>query len=460
MSRSRGRLLSALVATAVAVGTAVTASPPALAADVVGYYELPDSQGDATATAPAGADTYALRLTVTYDELYVEIDAYDTAALASTTGGDGVSVHLDVVGRRPDGQAFAASVDAMAGSVIATVDGQTRACAAAAADLYGVTGLHRLFIPNRAANCLGLFSEVAVAATLQVAAGSASATDRVPDSGYSATVGASTVASTLPKLYKDGHLFLSFTYADAAAPVYNPLSGGSWGPFSTRADFGNPGDIAITADSAPLCYDANPNFCYYSSNADGLVLVRAQPDGGLHWYKLLRQAVVCCPGGYSRGNEATTDFSFGNPGDLPLSGDWDGDGTRTVGVFRPSTGQWFLTDDPGFANAPAAPLTVLSFGSPGDQPVAGDWDGDGYWTPAVVRQGAWYQLDTLRSGAADRSFYFGQPGDIAVPGDWNGDRRTTPGIYRSGRWFITNNPTGGLAQNSFTYGDSSYQPVM
>ncbi|MCB1247449.1 MAG: hypothetical protein KDB69_09290, partial [Acidimicrobiia bacterium] len=35
-------------------------------------------------------------------------------------------------------------------------------------------------------------------------------------------------------------------------------------------------------------------------------------------------------------------FWFGAVGDIPLMGDWNCDGDETVGVFRPSTGQWFL----------------------------------------------------------------------------------------------------------------------
>ncbi|MGH9929008.1 MAG: SBBP repeat-containing protein, partial [Pyrinomonadaceae bacterium] len=40
--------------------------------------------------------------------------------------------------------------------------------------------------------------------------------------------------------------------------------------------------------------------------------------------------------------------TFGQAGDLPVSGDWDGNGTKDVGVFRPSTGQ-FLIRKPSFS---------------------------------------------------------------------------------------------------------------
>ena len=33
---------------------------------------------------------------------------------------------------------------------------------------------------------------------------------------------------------------------------------------------------------------------------------------------------------------------FGGDGDLPVVGDWNGTGEMRIGVFRPSTGEWFL----------------------------------------------------------------------------------------------------------------------
>ena len=35
-------------------------------------------------------------------------------------------------------------------------------------------------------------------------------------------------------------------------------------------------------------------------------------------------------------------FAFGQPGDQPVAGDWNGDGIDTIGVYRPSTGQFLL----------------------------------------------------------------------------------------------------------------------
>lgn len=97
--------------------------------------------------------------------------------------------------------------------------------------------------------------------------------------------------------------------------------------------------------------------------------------------------------------EARTD-AFGQPGDLPVVGDWDGNGIDDIGVVR--QGSWILrisgiTKAPKAPKAvtvewvPDAKAAVLTFafGAPGDVPVAGDWDGDGTATPGVVRGTQW-----------------------------------------------------------------------
>ena len=49
---------------------------------------------------------------------------------------------------------------------------------------------------------------------------------------------------------------------------------------------------------------------------------------------------------------ADLDFIYGNPGDILVAGDWDGDGSDSPALFRPSEGNWYLKMDnsPGFAD--------------------------------------------------------------------------------------------------------------
>src|SRR5262249_37336232 len=68
------------------------------------------------------------------------------------------------------------------------------------------------------------------------------------------------------------------------------------------------------------------------------------------------------------GTTPKTVVNFGAAGDIPISGDWNGDGTDQVGVFR--SGIFLLNT--GTATAPSTQYVPL--GQAGDQPVAGHWD--------------------------------------------------------------------------------------
>jgi hypothetical protein len=95
---------------------------------------------------------------------------------------------------------------------------------------------------------------------------------------------------------------------------------------------------------------------------------------------------------YRNYSAATTlSGSFGVPGDIPVIGDWNGDGRTKVGVFRPSVGRWYL-DLSGTAQYNSATTITGQFGAFGDRPVVGDWNGDGRTKVGVFRPsvGRWY----------------------------------------------------------------------
>lgn len=129
-------------------------------------------------------------------------------------------------------------------------------------------------------------------------------------------------------------------------------------------------------------------------------------------------------------------FSFANPGDLPLAGDWDGDGDDTIGVYRPSNRTFYLRN----SNSGGAPDVTADFGNVNDLPIMGDWDGDGDDTLGVYRPstGDFYLRNSNSEGAADYAFSYGNSGDVPIAGDWEGKGKDLIGVFRpsTGVWFL------------------------
>jgi serine-aspartate repeat-containing protein C/D/E len=123
-------------------------------------------------------------------------------------------------------------------------------------------------------------------------------------------------------------------------------------------------------------------------------------------------------------------FQYGVKGDIPVVGDWNGDGIFTVGIFR--NGTWFLDMD-GDGRWSKGDIAI-EYGQDGDLPVVGDWTGDGISKLGIYRDGKFY-LDTNNNhqiDATDKVFALGRPGDRPVSGDWNGDGVDEVGVYEDG----------------------------
>jgi hypothetical protein len=108
---------------------------------------------------------------------------------------------------------------------------------------------------------------------------------------------------------------------------------------------------------------------------------------------------------------------FGQVPDLPVAGDWDGDGIWEVGVFNRSTHQFLLKNEP-----------PVSFGSEPDIPISGDWNGDGIWDVGVFNKSTHRFL--LKNGTGTTTVNFGLATDLPVSGDWNADTLYEIGVYR------------------------------
>lgn len=162
-------------------------------------------------------------------------------------------------------------------------------------------------------------------------------------------------------------------------------------------------------------------------------------------------ALISLSNGSATGATPFTEFRFGDPGDRAVRGDWDGDGTETVGVFR--QGSWYLNN----SNDNSPPEISFGFGNPGDVPLVGDWDGDGIDSVGVWRSGAWYLRATNASASSFVTIGWGNAtGDTPIVGDWDGTGTDTPGIVRTtsmGNEWIFNNTLTDHTDSSHRYGN-------
>src|SRR6266498_3575879 len=117
---------------------------------------------------------------------------------------------------------------------------------------------------------------------------------------------------------------------------------------------------------------------------------------------------------------------FGNHCDIGAYEYQGNNGVDTTGVFRPSNGLLYLKNQntTGFADI------AINYGIASDYPVVGDWDGNGTATIGIYRHGSFYLRNSNTLGFADLVFLFGQVGDQPIAGDWNGDGIDTIGIFR------------------------------
>jgi hypothetical protein len=156
----------------------------------------------------------------------------------------------------------------------------------------------------------------------------------------------------------------------------------------------------------------------------------------------------------------------GDPSDIPVVGDWDGDGDDNLGIYRPSEQKFYLFTITCTGSPMGAAQIVLGFGNPGDKPVAGDWDGDGVDEVGLHREstGFFYWRNTLDTGIASGQIFFGDPNDRFVAGDWGTvDGVDTPAIFRPSdlKFYFRHTLTQGVADSEFAFpgAGSGWLPV-
>lgn len=251
---------------------------------------------------------------------------------------------------------------------------------------------------------------------------------------------------------------LDFTGTISGATIDNVTGSGDTYTVTVNTGFLGDGslrlEIPVTATINDLAGNPLSGLPYVSSEAYTIVrefekdTIGVFRQNGSAWY--LRNSNA------SGSPDISSDFGF--PGDYPVVGDWDGNGTDTIGVYR--NGVFYLSN----SNTLSSADFVFAFGASGDQPVAGDWDGDGIDTVGLYRSAAatFYLSNSNSAGAPEMIFPYGVPGDVGISGDWNDDGVDTIGVYRpsNGNWFLKNTNATGVSDFAFDYGLIGDKPVV
>ena len=163
-------------------------------------------------------------------------------------------------------------------------------------------------------------------------------------------------------------------------------------------------------------------------------------------------------------------WMWGAPSDRRLTAPWTvrlwvirgGCHHRCLGCIGDHAGllefSWHLRST---AQTAGSTIATIAYGAqPGDVPVPGDWDGDGDDEPGIYRRGTWHFRSTASTagGTVGNVRYGVSAGDVPLAGNWDADAPDEPAIYRGGEFHLRG--TAPEARRRFTATSSPPEPVV
>ncbi len=163
-------------------------------------------------------------------------------------------------------------------------------------------------------------------------------------------------------------------------------------------------------------------------------------------------------------------------GDIPLVGDFNGDGFTDVAVYRTSSAtEWFINKSTASGLGGGGTILGHDFGFGTDTPFVGDVNGDGRDDAILMRMNgnnltwiAGYSDANGAPGAAGNSGFvnFGllSFGDVPFVADINGDGLTDIGVKRDNEYLVAFTGAGGVLSSTvgdqFTFGFATDQVMF
>jgi hypothetical protein len=165
-------------------------------------------------------------------------------------------------------------------------------------------------------------------------------------------------------------------------------------------------------------------------NGDGTTEVGIYRPSNMTWYTSTNPAI-----NYGA-------FQWGAVGDIPVPGQYDADNKTDIAVFRPSNGNWYIRKSTGGTE-------VRNWGQNLDKPIAADVDGDGKTDLVQYRESSLtFFIQKSSGGTVTQSW--GQLGDKIVLADYDGDGKDDIAVFRPSNnfWYILQS-TGGTRAEQF-----------